>query len=63
VHCSTEEEIREYLLKAYREYRELGAVPYHGIEAEIIKYSHVEMAKKFAKVLEDVTNGARPDNK
>lgn len=55
VHCSNETELREYLLKAYREYKELGAVQYHGIEAEIMKYSHREMARKFAKVLGEVT--------
>jgi len=55
VHCSNETELREYLLKAYREYKELGAVQYHGIEAEIMKYSHREMARKFAEVLEEVT--------
>jgi glycosyltransferase involved in cell wall biosynthesis len=55
VHCSTEEELREYLLNAYREYKELGAVQYHGIEEEIMKYSHVEMARKFAAVLDEVT--------
>ncbi len=55
MHCSTEAELREYLLKAYREYKELGAVQYHGIEAEVMKYSHREMARKFAEVLDEVT--------
>ena len=54
VHCATEEELRHYLIQAYREYKELGAVQYHGIEKEIMKYSHVEMARKFAEVLEMV---------
>jgi hypothetical protein len=54
VHCATEEELRDYLLQAYHEYKELGAVQYHGIEEEIMKYSHVEMARKFAEVLEMV---------
>jgi len=54
VHCATEEELRDYLLQAYREYKELGAVQYHGIEEEIMKYSHVEMARKFTEVLEMV---------
>ena len=55
VHCSNETELREYLLKAYREYKELGAVQYRGIDAEVMKYSHREMARKFAEVLEEVT--------
>jgi len=57
VHCSNEAELREYLLKAYREYKELGAVQYRGIEAEVMKYSHREMARKFAEVLEEVAGG------
>jgi len=54
VNCATEEELRDYLLQAYREYMGLGAVQYHGIEKEIMKYSHVEMARKFTEVLEMV---------
>jgi len=56
VHCSNEAELREYLFKAYQEYKELGAVQYRGIEAEVMKYSHREMARKFAEVLEEVTH-------
>jgi glycosyltransferase involved in cell wall biosynthesis len=55
VHCANKTELRDYLLNAYREFRELGAVQYHGINEEIMKYSHIEMARKFAKVLEEVT--------
>lgn len=55
VHCSNEAELREYLLKAYQEYKELGAVQYRGIEAEVMKYSHREMARKFAEVLDEIT--------
>lgn len=60
VHCSNEAELREFLLKSYREYKERGAVQYHGIGEEIMKYSHVEMARKFAEVLDAVTAGATP---
>lgn len=59
VHCSNEAELREYLLKAYQEYKELGAVQYHGIEAEVMKYSHREMARKFAEVLDEVCGSQR----
>jgi len=54
VHCSNETELREYLLKAYSEYKEQGAAQYHGIEEEVMKYSHREMARKFADVLEEM---------
>ncbi|WP_048067203.1 hypothetical protein [Methanospirillum hungatei] len=55
VHCATEDELRNYLIQAYREYKELGAVQYHGIEKEIMKYSHVEMARKFTVLLNYLT--------
>jgi glycosyltransferase involved in cell wall biosynthesis len=54
VHCSNEVELREYLLEAYREYKELGAVQYRGIKEEVMKYSQVEMAKSFSEVLESI---------
>ena len=57
VHCSNEAELRDYLIKAYWEYKQLGAVQYRGIEEEVMKYSHREMARKFAKVLDEVTSG------
>lgn len=55
VHVSNEEELKDYLMKAYQEYKEAGAVQYRGIDAEVIKYSHREMARKFAEVLDEVT--------
>jgi len=41
---------------AYHEYKERGAVQYRGIEAEVMKYSHREMARRFAEVLDAVTD-------
>lgn len=54
VHVSNEAELQDYLLNAYSEYKERGSVQYRGIDAEVMKYSHLEMARQFAKVLEDV---------
>jgi hypothetical protein len=48
----TEEDIKTVLLRLYREYKSTGAVGYNGNEAEINKYSHREMARKFATVLD-----------
>lgn len=62
VHCASEADLREYLLKAYQEYKELGAVQYRGVDVEILKYSHKEMARKFAEVLEEVTNKNKQSN-
>ena len=53
IHCSTLEEIKEVLLNWYKEWKLTGVVKYRGEKKEILKYSHIEMAKKFAKILED----------
>lgn len=55
VHVSTEEEIKSYLLAAYKEFKKNGAVHYSGNQSEIDKYSHYEMARKFAEVLNAIT--------
>lgn len=55
VHVSNKEELRQYILNAYREYKEFGAVQYRGIEEQVMKYSHREMARKFAEVLDGIT--------
>jgi hypothetical protein len=54
VHVSSDSEIKDQLLKLYREYRENGVVKFSGVPSEIEKYSHREMARKFAEVLDDI---------
>ena len=54
VYCSNEIELREFLLKGYHEYKEHGTIQYRGIKADVMKYSHREMARKFADVLEEM---------
>jgi hypothetical protein len=49
------EKIKVPLLRWYREYKSAGAVSYSGDEAEINKYSHREMARKFASILDGLT--------
>jgi glycosyltransferase involved in cell wall biosynthesis len=51
----TKEDIRSFLLQAYREYRLTGAVSYGGDEAEVNRYSHREIAKQFASILDSIT--------
>jgi hypothetical protein len=48
----TGEEIKALLLPLYQEYRASGAAGYSGDEAEVNKYSHREMAKKFVEILD-----------
>ncbi|MGB5926290.1 MAG: glycosyltransferase [Dehalococcoidia bacterium] len=52
----TGEEIKALLLRLYQEYKSTGAVSYSGDEAENSKYSHREMAKRFAEVLDTVAH-------
>ena len=52
IHTGNEEELKTAISRAYREYQEFGSVEYHGINSEIMKYSHKEMARNFAVVLD-----------
>lgn len=53
VHVSNISEIKDVILKAYQEFKSTGSVLYHGISSEINKYTHCEMAKKFATILDN----------
>lgn len=62
VHISDEDDLNAYLLQSYKEFKEKGSVSYYGIHEEIMKYSHIEMARKFAYVLDTVCNSHnKPD--
>lgn len=51
----TGEDIKAVLLRLYQEYKLTGAVSYAGDEAEINKYNRRETAKKFASILDSIT--------
>jgi hypothetical protein len=51
----TGQDIKALLLRLYQEYKSTGAVSYAGDETETNKYSHREMAKKFASILDILT--------
>ena len=51
----TGEDIKAVLLRLYQEYRSTGVVSYSGDETETNKYSHREMARKFASILDIIT--------
>ena len=55
--AESEQELQEILTTAYRQFKTEGKVHYAGIESEIRKYSHEEMAKKIAGVLNQLKNG------
>ncbi len=50
------EEINNFIRNSYNEWKWKGEISYKGKISEINKYTHREMSKKFAKVLEFITN-------
>ena len=55
MHAPTVEDIKNVLEEIYREYKLKGEVVYKGKESEINKYSHRDMARKFAEILHCLT--------
>lgn len=54
VHVQSKIEMRHYLTAAYRHFKIMGCVPYDGNERAINQYTHAEMARKFADLLNSV---------
>lgn len=55
VYTKSIREIKDALAKAYSQYKQKGQTNYEGIEEAVDKYSHREMAKKFANILDQHT--------
>lgn len=56
IHASSVEEIERVLLGYYSEYESRGRVGYGGSPERLSKYSHKEMARKFARLLDELTS-------
>lgn len=54
IHTSDINQIKEFIEKSYNEFKFNRELKYNGIESEIDKYSQVEMARKFANVLNHI---------
>jgi hypothetical protein len=52
VHALTKEQLRDALVKAYGAFRNAGRVPYEGQDTKVKNYTHQEMARRFALVLD-----------
>jgi len=50
----SDEMLRVFIMKAYKEYKSSGVVAYTGINEEIMKYSHREMTRKFVGIFEEI---------
>jgi len=55
VYCPKIKDIENYLCQFYLEYKQKRRVEYKGNWEEIKKYSHREMSKKFANILNRIT--------
>jgi len=54
VHIRSRVELRAVLIEVYKEYQQVGRVSYAGDETAISRYTHLEMARKFAAILNTV---------
>jgi glycosyltransferase involved in cell wall biosynthesis len=59
-HALSKEEVRNFLVASYREFKTKGYVPYYGDDAAIGRYTHFQMARQFAEVLNLVSRRSRP---
>jgi glycosyltransferase involved in cell wall biosynthesis len=57
LHAQNAAELRQYLLAAYREFKDTGSVSYHLDQRAIARYTHEQMARKFAEVLSAAIGG------
>jgi glycosyltransferase involved in cell wall biosynthesis len=58
MHALSKEQLRDFLLSAYADYKECGRVSYYGDRKAIDKYSHPEMARSFAQILDTVVHSS-----
>jgi len=58
VHAISKQQIRDYLVKAYTDYKLTGTVPYGGNERVISSYNHLRMAQRFAQLMNKIAKGA-----
>ena len=56
IYAPSVKDIKSTLKELYSEYKLTGKISYHGDIEKINKYSHREMARKFAEVLDQVTS-------
>ena len=56
VNVRAKDNLRDVLLNLYHEYKQKGSIAYNGSESAINRYSHKEMARKFAAILDSITD-------
>lgn len=53
-HPVNQDDMERFLMDTYIEYKSNNTVKYNGLPSEIDKYSHIEMARKFSKALDNL---------
>lgn len=59
VHIKNMDDLKQFLRSCYKEYQATGQVVYCGIEERVAKYSHRDMARKFAEILNNLLARAK----
>ena len=62
VHVLSKGQLRQFLVKAYQEFRRSGFVSYHPDQGAISQYTHLNMAQKFSEVLLASLDNAKTDD-
>jgi len=62
IHTLDLNEIKKGIERAYTEFKSTGGASYRGIRTEIDKFSHREVAREFAKLLDSVATGRERRN-
>jgi glycosyltransferase involved in cell wall biosynthesis len=60
-HVQSAEELQQYLLAAYTEFKRTGSVSYNPDRRAIAQYTHEQMARRFAEVLNATVENRRAD--
>jgi Glycosyltransferase Family 4 len=60
IFTTSKDQMRDFLIKSYQEFRAQGKVDYPASQAAIDRYSHREMARTFSQVLDETVEKASP---
>ena len=56
IHLYTQEEIENYIITVYTEFKNYGSIRYHGIDNIVKQFNQDEMASKFSYLFNNVLN-------
>jgi glycosyltransferase involved in cell wall biosynthesis len=62
VHVTSKAQLQEFLVNAYATYQRTAHVPYEGDDSAIQQYTHIEMARKFAAILDQIAEKSSNGN-